>query len=386
MPNRKRMQAATIALCIIAFVVAARIDAKNKEPKDIPLSSLGIMVSDQAVSFDGTPSSIPAYNIEGSNYFKIRDLAKLLNGSTAQFSVSVSEDDQSINISKGGAYSERGDEMSELSENVLNVGKSPWKLVVDGTETPASAYSIDGSNYYKIRDLSDALGLEVEYNEKTKCVKLSSEYDPDVPETAAVNPGWFDDAAFCGDSLSTWLQNYAGDAGLGNAAFLTATSFGIVNALGPVTDSSVHPSYQGKKMLLEDAIALKGAKKVYIMFGINDIDYGVDEAANYYVELVNRILAKNPGAQIYVESATPMLSTSKRATSQLNNETIRAFNAKMRDFCKQYKWNYLDIASVYEDESGGLKAEACSDAETMGLHISYGATAEWVDYLRTHTR
>ncbi len=384
MQNR-RIKTAAIALCVIAFIAAAKIDADSK-PKVIQLDSVGISVSEQDVDFNGAPSGIPAYNIKGNNYFKLRDLAKLFNGSTAQFSISADDEEQAICISKGEAYTERGDEMSGLSETALSIGESPWKLIVDGSKLNTSAYSIDGSNYYKIRDIGSALGVNVEYNEGNNSIELRSEYDPVVPESAAADPGWFDDAAFCGDSLSTWLQNYAGDAGLGNAAFLTATSFGIVNALGPVTESSVHPSYQGRKMLLEDAIALKGAKKVYLMFGINDIDYGIDEAAHYYVELINRILVKSPDVQIYIESATPMLNNSKRATSQLNNETIRAFNAKMMDYCKQYKWNYLDIASVYADELGGLKAEACSDAETMGLHISFGATAEWVDYLRTHTR
>ncbi len=388
--QNQRIKAAAIALCVLALITAAKINSAKTDteskPKDIQLSSLGISVSNQDVEFNGAPSDIPAYNIKGSNYFKLRDLAKLFNGSTAQFSISADDKIHSICISKGNAYTERGDEMSGLSETALSIGESPWKLIVDGSELTASAYSIDGSNYYKIRDINNALGVDVEYNKEKNSIELSSEYDPVVPESAAADPSWFDDAAFCGDSLSTWLQNYAGDAGLGNAAFLTATSFGIVNALGPVTESSVHPSYQGSKMLLEDAIALKGAKKVYLMFGINDIDYGVDEAAKYYVELINKILAKSPEAQIYIESATPMLNTSKRATYKLNNETIRAFNEKMRYYCKEYKWNYLDIASVYADEFGGLKADACSDAETMGLHISFGATAKWVDYLRTHTR
>ncbi len=355
----------------------------------IPISEITAVnagISVQAVEFDGTPCSISAYNIDGHNYFMIRDLAQLLNGSAAQFSVTSNGDDYSILATTGEAYTPRGGEMSELSERVYGIEPSQWKLMVNGMEVPVSAYNIDGSNFYRIRDLGKALGFQVSYNAATDYISISSIQNAVVPESEAVPPSWFDDAAFCGDSISTWLANYTGDAGLGNATFLTSTSFGIVNALGPVTDSSVHPSYQGTKMKLEDAIKKCGASKVYLMFGINDIDYGIDTATAYYVELVNNILEASPDVQIYIESVTPMLSNSTRATEKLNNTTIKTFNDKMKECCQANGWNYLDINSIYADEHGGLRADACSDAATMGLHITYEATSDWVNYLRTHTR
>jgi len=350
------------------------------------ITTVNASISAQAVEFDGAPCSISAYNIDGYNYFMVRDLAQLLNGSAAQFSVSSNADDYSISATTGEAYTPRGGEMSKLSERVSGIEPSQWKLVVNGAEAPVPAYNIDGSNFYRIRDLGKALGFQVGYNAATDHVLVSSMRSAEVPESAAVPPSWFDDAVFCGDSISTWLANYTGDAGLGNATFLTSTSFGIVNALGPVTDSSVHPSYQGAKMKLEDAIVKCGASKVYLMFGINDIDYGIDTSTAYYVELINNILKASPNVQIYIESATPMLSNSTRATEKLNNSTIKAFNDKMKEYCQANGWNYLDINSVYADENGGLRADACSDAAAMGLHITYEATSDWVNYLRTHTR
>ncbi len=352
----------------------------------IPISSINASVSTQSVDFDGKPSGIQAYYIDGANYFAIRDIAQLLNGSPAQFSVTPDEAGYSIQLKKGEAYISNGGEMAELGTSVSSAGHSQWKLTVDGAPVTSSAYNINGSNFYKLRDLSSVLGFHVDYNAANNHVQINSSYSPDVPQSGTADPSWFDDAVFCGDSLSTWLRNYAGSEGLGNATFLTATSFGIMNALSPVTASSVHPSYQGTKMLLEDAIAKCGANKVYLMFGINDIDYGLESATESYVKLVNNILAKSPGAQIYIESATPMLSNSKRADEVLNNASIDKFNQMMKEYCKQNGWNYLDIASVFKDENGGLRADACSDASTMGLHVTYEATREWVSYLRTHTR
>ena len=56
----------------------------------------------------------------------------------------------------------------------------------------------------------------------------------------------------------------------------------------------------------------------------------------------------------------------------------------MKAFCEQNGWYYLDIAGVYADEYGALRPDACADKDGMGLHVTHSATAQWVDYLRTH--
>ncbi len=87
-----------------------------------------------------------------------------------------------------------------------------------------------------------------------------------VPASERVDTSYFDDVVFIGDSVSLKLQYYVRDQRksdenfLGKAQFLTAGSFSYINALKAVSEASVHPSYQGTKMLLEDSIAASGAK------------------------------------------------------------------------------------------------------------------------------
>ena len=38
------------------------------------------------------------------------------------------------------------------------------------------AYSIDGYNYFKLRDLSEVLGFTVEWNSEEKIISITSEY------------------------------------------------------------------------------------------------------------------------------------------------------------------------------------------------------------------
>lgn len=210
-------------------------------------------------------------------------------------------------------------------------------------------------------------------------------YDPVLPAGAEVDLSYFDDVAFVGDSVSLMLQYYcAATKALGNATFLCAGSLSATNAIWPVSSSSVHPSYQGQKMLVEDGVAASGVKKVYIMLGINNIAYGVDYASNDMVTLIDRILEKSPDVKIIIESVTPMAASSTIITNQLNNTQIQAYNKRMQEICAERGWSYLNVAEVLTGSDGYLPSNYCSDNGSMGIHFTYDAAAVWVDYLKTH--
>lgn len=199
---------------------------------------------------------------------------------------------------------------------------------------------------------------------------------------------YFDDVAFVGDSVSLKLSYYAAATGcLGNAQFFTAGSLGAANALWTVSDESVHPSYQGKKMLVEDCVAASGASKVYIMLGMNDIGlYGIDDTIKNYETLVNNIIEKSPEIQVVVQSMTPMTSTSTILGSSLNNENIKIYNSRLSDLCAKKGWAFVDVASVMYDAQGvNLNREYCSDPDGLGVHFTEAGCEKWVEYLSTHT-
>ena len=211
-----------------------------------------------------------------------------------------------------------------------------------------------------------------------------------VPASDAVSDSYFDDAVFIGDSVSLKLKLYAlaqrqSSAGfLGKAQFLTSGSLGSGNALWAVSNQSVHPSYNGTKMLLEDAVAACGAKKAYIMLGMNDIGlYGVDKAIQNLDTLLGRIREKTPDVRFYLQSVTPMVTS--RQLSDLNNESIGRYNAALSAYCEAKGYYFLNVASVMRDDDGGLIPAYCSDSSGMGIHFTDAGCKTWVDYLRTHT-
>lgn len=206
-----------------------------------------------------------------------------------------------------------------------------------------------------------------------------------VPECEPVDASYFDDAVFVGDSVSLRLQYYCSSNGaLGNTTFLCSGSLSATNALWEVSSESVHPSYQGKKMLIEDGVAACGAKKVYIMLGMNNISFGVNNATGDMVTLIDRILEKSPDVAIIVQAVTPMTSTSTIRSKSLNNDEIDTYNAAMRDICEERGWYFLDVNTIFKDDTNNLKTAYCSDADHMGIHFTTAAAEIWVDYLKTH--
>ncbi len=211
-----------------------------------------------------------------------------------------------------------------------------------------------------------------------------------VPESTKADFSYLDDAVFIGDSVSLKLKNYVtakrktSVGFFGKAQFLTAGSMGSGNALKPLSASSIHPSYNGKKALLEDNVAAMGAKKIYIMLGINDIaPYGTDDAVKNMAKLIAKIQAKSPDAKIFVQSSTPMIK--KMQMTSLNNPNLADYDYKLSVMCKEKGYSFVDVASVMRDKEGNLPLEYCSDPDVLGMHFTDKACEIWIDYLLKHT-
>jgi lysophospholipase L1-like esterase len=211
-----------------------------------------------------------------------------------------------------------------------------------------------------------------------------------VGKSDKVEPSYLDDAVFIGDSVSLKLKNIvtakrkSSPGFFGKAQFLAAGSMGSGNALEPFSSSSIHPSYNGKKALLEDNVAEMGAKKVYIMLGMNDLAvYGIDKSVQNMDKLLSNIKAKSPNVIFYVQSATPMIEA--KQMKKLNNASLAAYNVKLSELCKEKGYSFLDIASVMRDSKGNLLPAYCSDPDDLGVHFTDKACDVWIDYILTHT-
>ena len=141
-----------------------------------------IVPTPQAMTVDGVLVSPAAYNIDGRNYFKLRDLAMLLNGTNAQFQVAYGAEDRTIYLTPGLAYQPVGGELKPVGEPGT-VAVSTQQVVFDGDMVLVlTAYNIDGYNYFMLRELAEFLGFAVGYLEETNTIQVQTiSGDPIAP-------------------------------------------------------------------------------------------------------------------------------------------------------------------------------------------------------------
>ena len=208
-----------------------------------------------------------------------------------------------------------------------------------------------------------------------------------TPAGEAVDADWFRDAAFVGDSVSVMLRMYNDSVHvLGEPAFFCAESLSPRNAMAAEEGSERLPEWprgSGQHPKLPEGIAASGAKKIYVMLGMNSISGGVDKAAEDLVLLVGLISEQSPEAVILIQPVTPMTADSPRADDLLNNRTIRQYDRFLARICREHGWYYVDSAQALTDENGFLRADYSGD-KAMGIHLNFTGAEAWADYLLTH--
>lgn len=231
---------------------------------------------------------------------------------------------------------------------------------------------------------------ELEYSERAETTtRRQGRTFPTIIKRDGYKAGkeFFDDVVFVGDSVSLGLRNYVtnernkGNECLGKAQFLVAGSMGYSNTLAAIgTKDSIHPKYQGKEIMIEDGVQYIGAKKAFIMLGLNDFcAYSVETGMKNAQKLVDRIVEKNPDIKIYIQSVTPVIKTKEHG--RFNNQSIDAFNAALKNLCQTNGWIYVDVAACVKGADNCLRDEYCSDREVQGVHMSASGYKAWIDFL-----
>lgn len=127
------------------------------------------------ITVNGSDIGFLAYLIEGSHYFKLRDLAKALNGSDKQFEVKWDEGLNRIDVQRGKAYTPVGGELAVSGGSTGTQGKlSQSSIFVDGEKATLTSYKIGGSNYIKLRDIAAAVDFSVTWDSSSRTVGIST--------------------------------------------------------------------------------------------------------------------------------------------------------------------------------------------------------------------
>jgi len=151
-----------------------------------PLMTEGVTAQKNAAKLlvDGQVVSVDAYNINGSNYFKLRDVAAMLTGSEKQFNVVYNSTRKCVEIKRNAAYVPTATDLVTGGKDTVNAKYAQPMVYADGVMVnrydgdlmvdSLKAYNIDGSNYFKLRDLGQFIDFQVGYSNAEKCISIDT--------------------------------------------------------------------------------------------------------------------------------------------------------------------------------------------------------------------
>jgi hypothetical protein len=165
----------TETLLNFGFANAARILAGQLSGVVYP-STANLIVND-------VPRPLSAYNIDGSHYFKLRDIAYLLIGTEAQFEVLWDEVHRSISIISGEPYTPVGGELEIAPGTSRSYSPTASSVYVDGEERQFDAYFIEGNNFFRLRDIAEVMGFDVDWDGETLTIIINTQPIEDDDES-----------------------------------------------------------------------------------------------------------------------------------------------------------------------------------------------------------
>lgn len=130
--------------------------------------------SQAKVSIDGKEVDVSGFSVNGANYYKIRDIAMILRTTGNRFNVKWDSSKNGIAIVTGEKYDIVGGELSENSQTVTDIYENTSPIFVDGDETDVISYVINEENYFKIRDMADMVGFDVDWDSETDTVVITT--------------------------------------------------------------------------------------------------------------------------------------------------------------------------------------------------------------------
>ncbi|MCI5674669.1 MAG: hypothetical protein PT956_00055 [Firmicutes bacterium] len=160
----------------------------------------------QKFILDGEEVKIGGYLIEENNYFKLRDLASILNNTMSQFNVSYDNENKMVAVRLGAGYEKEAGDLMPMAHDETTAKMVDAKFSFNDFPVNFKTAQVDGNNYIKLRDLSEILLYVVSYDKQSGAIVVNTPPSiqftlSDDPENPIIydNPDELETAANSGD-------------------------------------------------------------------------------------------------------------------------------------------------------------------------------------------
>ena len=162
---KKKISLLLAILMLVTLIPTAFAESKTVEA----------VKNTKKVTLDGEEVMVGAYDVEGYNYLKLRDIAAILDGKKCQFSVGYDEPTKLISVELAKAYEKVEGDLAEIKDEKAKAIVSVKKILVNGEEKEVKTALINENNYMQLRDLGSLVGLGVGYDKVNKVIQLKSD-------------------------------------------------------------------------------------------------------------------------------------------------------------------------------------------------------------------
>lgn len=198
---------------------------------------------------------------------------------------------------------------------------------------------------------------------------------------------WFDNTAFVGDSITRSFGNYVRDkrakqpSFLGTAQFLGAVSMSASLASRNKTTDDINFYYRGRAVTVTEAISAMGAKRAFLMLGVNDIGgRNWESVQNSFDRLIGNIRSECPDTELYVQGILPVTKKYCKA-HDLDIQKWNSFNDILAEICERNGVLYISFADRVMNDEGYLDPALSSDEY---FHLNEAGDEIWITFLREY--
>lgn len=259
-------------------------------------------------------------------------------------------------------------------ESGLPSTESPDSVVsAQGTTMPdAPTTAPDGSA--SAPDAPTMAPADPEAGDNTENEEKADLTMPTITDEQAVE--WFSDAVFIGNSRVQGLVWYTGV----EADMIAERGLNVITAL----HDDATTLENGEKGSVLDALAQKTYGKVYVKFGMNELNWMAEDVfIQYYDRIVDGIHEVQPQATVFIQSILPITrersETSAAEGGMQTQERVDQLNGALRTMCLDKGIRFLDVEQAVMDPDGYLQAEY---AAKDGYHLNAAGCEKWLDYLK----
>lgn len=164
---------------------------------------------------------------------------------------------------------------------------------------------------------------------------------------------------------------YSDSVFLGDAIVSGISYYGFLDDSQVVADGNLTTDKALDKV---SNVTSENPSKVFIMVGLNDVNYGTrgaDVIAENLITLANEVKSSAPSAKIYILSLLPVTSGFEaKTTNQISQSAINDVNDSVSVLAASAGFTYIDVASAFKDGAGYLDEDCTSNGSNI-VHDYY---------------